>query len=149
MMSSSSKIKLARYFEFLSTPGWRWPKNKSFYKFPILKKKTIFWISKFFQCMKWLEQSCLVPKISLLVIFVYAHVCNLTSEGKVLFPLKWILDVFYFQLPYWCTILVHQCMVSAYWSTIKLRETFQQITQKWCATKTWDLKNLFMWLRIY
>lgn len=40
-------------------------------------------------------------------------------------------------------------MVSTYWSTIKLRKMFQQITQKWCATETWDLKNLFMWLRIH
>ena len=85
------------------------------------------------------------------MIFVYAHACMQPHERREsAFSLKvnfrWF---FYFQLPYWCTILVHQCMVSPYWSTIKLRETFQQITQKWCATRTWDLKNLFMWLRIY
>ena len=47
---------------------------------------------------------------------------------------------------YW---YISAVMVSTYWSTIKLHETFQQITQKWCATQTLDCKNLFMWLRIY
>ena len=135
-------VVTAKHYAFLSTPGWRWPKNKSSYKFLILKKYyiTVHEVTgtklpgpKNFTCYDFCLYACMQPH----------------KRRESAFSLKWLLDVFFFMLLYWCTLLVHQCMVSTYWSTIKLRETFQQITQKWCITQTWDLKNLFMWLRIY
>ena len=44
--------------------------------------------------------------------------------------------------PWWCTKVVHQHGVSIQ-SSINLRETFWQITQKRRITETWDLETFF------
>ena len=44
--------------------------------------------------------------------------------------------------PCWCTKVVHQHGVSIQ-SSINLRETFWQITQKRRITETWDLEKFF------
>ena len=49
-----------------------------------------------------------------------------------------------FRPPYWCPSEVHPHGVSIQ-SSIKLCETFRQITQKYCTTGICDLEKLFMY----
>ena len=143
--SSNCEVKIARFYEFLFTLGWRQKKSKSLDKFPF---------PQLISCRKYSNLNFRVftvrnTKIGILSQlkkappldfqqynhFKYQKIClyarMLVLERKEgAFVEKVNSKVFVdFRRPYWCTKTVHQHGVLTQSST-KVCETFGQITQK-------------------
>lgn len=108
------------YSDFLSTLGWRWPRKNN--HFASIQSCSVFHFEiQLFEFPNFNLVAVLAEKkVSYYGFPHFKHrrrfyAYKLTSEEKALPLQKWISDVLAdFQLPCWCTKVVHQYGVSIY-----------------------------------